>query len=222
MPFQLLTAERADIPEIAIIHHEAFKDDPIIGRLMCDVEPQLKKEYDIQYYEKSFAQAHLIGNVMHKIIDTETGKIVAASKWIYPVTLTPEQEAQKEELNLSRSYPEGTNVELYEGFFKEIDAKRKHYCNNERDYFLHILIVSPDYQRRGLGSMLIREGLAAADRDNAKAYIEASPKGLQLYLRHGWKVVDRVEVDMTPHRGKGVAVEELLFREPGTGIGAAQ
>lgn len=73
MPFQVLPAEPSDIPEIAVIHHDAFKDDPIVGRLQCDVKPELKHEHDKQYYEKAFAQKHLTGSVMHKVIDTETG-----------------------------------------------------------------------------------------------------------------------------------------------------
>ncbi|KAL9003663.1 MAG: hypothetical protein Q9188_003486 [Gyalolechia gomerana] len=219
MPFQVLPAQPSDIPEIAIIHHDAFADDPIIGRLMCDVKPDLKNEYDKKYYENTFAHMHLTGSVMHKAIDTEKGKIAAFAKWVYPYTLTPEQKAEKEKIDLSRSYPKGTNVELYENFFEQLDKKRKHYTDEERDYFLHILIVSPAYQRRGLGTMLIQEGLAAADRDGAKIYVEASSKGLNLYLRHGWKIVDDIKMDMTPYGGKGMAIEELMIRQPGVGVG---
>ncbi|KAL9027913.1 MAG: hypothetical protein Q9196_003634 [Gyalolechia fulgens] len=220
MPFQLLPAEPSDIADITVIHHDAFKEDPIIGRLMCDVKPDIKHEYDNQYYAKAFAHKHLTGSVMHKIIDTETRNLAAFAKWIYPYTLTPEQKAEKEKIDLARSYPEGTNVELYQKFFEQLDAKRKHYRDDGRDYLLHILIVAPAYQRRGLGTMLIQEGLAAADRDGAKAYVEASPKGLELYLRHGWRIVDNIKLDMTPYGGKGVAIEELMIRQPNAGAGA--
>ncbi|KAL8939341.1 MAG: hypothetical protein Q9216_003405 [Gyalolechia sp. 2 TL-2023] len=220
MPFQVLPAEPSDIPEIAVIHHDAFNEDPIIGRLMCDVEPNLKNEYDRQFYEKMFAHRHLTGSVLQKAIETETGKLAAFAKWVYPYTLTPEQQAEKEKIDLSRSYPEGTNVELYENFFEQLDTKRKHYTDDDATYFLHILIVSPEYQRRGLGTMLMREALAAADRDGAKAYVEASPKGLALYQRLGWRVVDTIKMDMTRYGGKGMAIEELMIRQPGAGAAA--
>ncbi|KAI4152622.1 MAG: hypothetical protein L6R39_001757 [Caloplaca ligustica] len=217
MAFQLLPSEPSDVPEIADIHHEAFKDDPILGQLMRDVPLDRKHDYDRKFFEKAFAQAPFMGSVFHKVVDTDTGKIVAYARWKYPYTLTPAQAAEKAQLDLSRSYPEGTNVELYEEFFRQLDAKRKKFCDDEKDYFLHILIVAPGYQRRGLGSMLIREGLAHADRDNARAYVEASAKGLGLYKKFGWKPVGEITMDMTSHGGKGVEVEELLIREPNAG-----
>lgn len=63
--------------------------------------------------------------------------------------------------------------------------------------------------------MLIAEGLADADRNNARTYIEASHAGYELYLRHGWKQVDEIVIDTGNYGGHGVATEKLLFREPG-------
>ena len=65
--------------------------------------------------------------------------------------------------------------------------------------------------------MLIGEGLADADRNNARTYIEASPAGYELYLRHGWKQVDEIVIDIGDYGGRGVATEKLLLREPGGG-----
>lgn len=31
--------------------------------------------------------------------------------------------------------------------------------------------------------------------------------------------MDSIKMDMTPHGGNGIAVEELMTRQPGTGIG---
>lgn len=136
---------------------------------------------------------------------------------MYPYTLTSEQEAEKAKLDLERSYPEGTNVALYEHFFRTLDTKRGKNMEEGKDYFLHILAVSPNHQRRGLGKMLIQQGLAAADKDNARAYVEASAKGLGLYKKHGWKEIDYIEMDMRPHGGDRIEREELLMREPMTG-----
>ena len=79
---------------------------------------------------------------------------------------------------------------------------------------LHILAVSPTHQRLGLGSKLIRRGLEAADKDGAQTFIEASPAGLPLYLKHGWEPVDELVIDMRPHGGEGIEVNPSLMREP--------
>ncbi len=62
--------------------------------------------------------------------------------------------------------------------------------------------------------MLIRPGLAAADKDGAQTFIEASPAGLPLYLRHGWEPVHEMVIDMRPHGGTGIEVMPMLMREP--------
>ena len=76
--------------------------------------------------------------------------------------------------------------------------------------------MSPQYQRKGLGSLLLAEGLALVDRDGARTYIEASPNGLQLYQRYGWKLIDEILMDMTPYGGNDVASEKLMMRAPHT------
>lgn len=80
---------------------------------------------------------------------------------------------------------------------------------------LLLLGVAPTHQRMGLGTLLINEGLAIADEKNAKTYIEASPKGLGLYLKHGWKLVDEIVLDMRQYGDSGVAKEQCLIRKPG-------
>ena len=62
--------------------------------------------------------------------------------------------------------------------------------------------------------MLIRPGLEAADKDGAQTFIEASPAGLPLYLRHGWELVHKMTIDMRPHGGTGIEAMPLLIREP--------
>ena len=79
---------------------------------------------------------------------------------------------------------------------------------------LQTLAVDPAYQRRGLGSMLIRQGLDDADKIGAQTYIEASPDGLPLYLKHGWEPVGELAINMGKHgAGSGVEIMPLLMRE---------
>lgn len=79
---------------------------------------------------------------------------------------------------------------------------------------LDVLAVSPAYQRQGLGAMLLEEGLAVADRDNAKTYLESSEAGQNLYRKHGWKQIDELLIDLEPHGGSGEYSEICMMREP--------
>ena len=81
-------------------------------------------------------------------------------------------------------------------------------------------MVYPAYQRRGIGSRLIRIVLDQADRDGKQTYIEASPVGLPLYLKHGWEPIGDIVVDMNKYGEDWVAVQKQLIREPNRGITA--
>ncbi len=67
--------------------------------------------------------------------------------------------------------------------------------------------------------MLLEEGLAIADKANARTYIEASPAGLKLYKKYGWKEVDEFTVDLKQHGGTGTHVEICMIRGPGRSRG---
>ena len=80
---------------------------------------------------------------------------------------------------------------------------------------MHILAVHPDHQGKGLGGRLLQLGLEEADKARAQTYIEASPAGLPVYLKYGWKAVDEMVIDMRPYGGHGVEHQPFLMREPG-------
>ena len=85
---------------------------------------------------------------------------------------------------------------------------------------MSILAVRPEYQRKGLGSMLLDPVLKQADEDNAKTFIQASEKGIGLYLKCGWVEVDEIVMDFSPYGGPKQTKTVLLIREPRGGISA--
>lgn len=58
---------------------------------------------------------------------------------------------------------------------------------------LDTLVVHPDYQRRGAGSMLVQWGCDLADEEGVALYVDASRAGAPLYERFGF--VDESEGD---------------------------
>jgi GNAT superfamily N-acetyltransferase len=53
-----------------------------------------------------------------------------------------------------------------------------------------MLGVHDSYQGKGLGSKLLKWGLARADAEGLEVYLSASPAGKPLYEKNGFQVVD--------------------------------
>ena len=74
------------------------------------------------------------------------------------------------------------------------------------------MAVSPCYRGHGLEARLLQVGLDIADEREANVFTLArSVEELSLYLEHGFKVVEEIEMDYGKYgRGK----ESYLIREP--------
>ena len=73
MPFELLRADVSDVPDIVTVFQASFQDDPVVGRLMCDVDPKVKFDYDVRLFEKYVRDGALTGSHFTKVVDKDTG-----------------------------------------------------------------------------------------------------------------------------------------------------
>lgn len=60
---------------------------------------------------------------------------------------------------------------------------------------LAILVVSPKFQRRGLGFLMMKDGLKEADKAKVPMWLGATRPGRGLYLKMGFRDVKSVEYD---------------------------
>jgi ribosomal protein S18 acetylase RimI-like enzyme len=82
--------------------------------------------------------------------------------------------------------------------FALFEAKGK-YHSHEPHWYLHMLAVDPALQGRGLGSLLLAEGLKRVDAEHLPAYLESTnTRNVSLYERHGFEVLATVEVEGSP------------------------
>lgn len=65
------------------------------------------------------------------------------------------------------------------------------------------LNTSPKFQRRGLGSQLVKYGLEKADGDEVMVYLSGSPMGVPVYRKLGFEEVGRLELDLSDFGGEG-------------------
>lgn len=76
------------------------------------------------------------------------------------------------------------------------------------------LAVRLEYQRMGIGALLVAHGLELVDKHNVKTYVQASPAGLGLYLKYGWIEVEELIFDLSPYGGPTEVKTVLMTRGP--------
>lgn len=100
---------------------------------------------------------------------------------------------------------------VLEGQVKRFEEARERVFGESRDFWckflrwglgfsadwldLALLFSDPDYQGKGLGSALVRWGMAQAEKDGVPVYTEASSVGKSLYAKLGFEEVE--EIDLT-------------------------
>ena len=86
-------------------------------------------------------------------------------------------------LSVLRAYPSSFRAFMQTG----ANGARLHPA--DRHWYLETMGVSPDVQRRGIGSRLLEPVLEIADRDQVDCYLEtAEPRNADYYARHGFVV----------------------------------
>ena len=80
----------------------------------------------------------------------------------------------------------------------------------ERDYWeLTVLGVSEEYRRHGIGSALLKWGMAKADEADKAIIIAGSDNGEKLYVSHGFQVLERVTL-LEQETTKGVPLTYMI------------
>ncbi|KAI9652244.1 MAG: hypothetical protein M1831_007092 [Alyxoria varia] len=108
----------------------------------------------------------------------EDGKVVGFIKW------TPPGSAE----SFWADYGEGQDERLCDAFFGAMGENREKLMGGRRHWYVELMGVSAEYQRQGVGAMLLKPGCDLADRDGVEAYVDASPVAAPLYERYGFEV----------------------------------
>ena len=78
-------------------------------------------------------------------------------------------------------------------------------------------MVHPAWQRRGVGSAMIRWALEHLHLDTIPVWLFGQPDGHHLYRKFGWRDVEEVDMDLSqwagPHRGYGLHRTMCMLRE---------
>lgn len=78
---------------------------------------------------------------------------------------------------------------------------------------LDYLTVHPDHQQRGIGSMLLRSGLAVANESHLKVLVNARTQGIELYQRSDFRKVAEAVQDRPQYGWTEPQITAVLLRE---------
>ncbi|CAG8976486.1 hypothetical protein HYALB_00005983, partial [Hymenoscyphus albidus] len=99
------------------------------------------------------------------------------------------------------------DIKFCEDVFGKADEWMRE-CTHENPYAkLHTLIIHPAYQRLGIGTRLLQQGLEEVDRLHLQCVLGASPEGKGLYERFGFSEVRRMEIKLEEYvNGRGLGM----------------
>lgn len=79
---------------------------------------------------------------------------------------------------------------------------------------MSLLQVDPEYQKKGLASMILQEGLDVVDAEGRKCFIESTADGYPVYLKLGFRDLEIVEVDLRRWGGEEMGINRFMVRDP--------
>jgi GNAT superfamily N-acetyltransferase len=158
MPIIVKPLERADCEEWMEIHYRAFQ--PTLS-ILWHREPS-KESFRILAERRSSALTEP-GSHVFKAVDTDAdNKIIGVANWhVHPEQRDPEE--LKKSLGQPFAIPE-VNIAAREVFMGNINQSRVDIMGPAPVVMLGTLTIRPEYQRKGVGSLLMKFGIEEADR----------------------------------------------------------
>ncbi|KAI0158009.1 acyl-CoA N-acyltransferase [Hypoxylon sp. FL1284] len=204
MSFQIRKATPSDIPAILDAYFDAFGEHPINLRVFHPPSSPSVQKFWLESLSEALQDPNVHFCVITDSASPEPERVLAFSKWFQPQTSASAPPTSS--LTGSRSWPEGADVAFAEHVFGLMDRKRREMMSGRPHWYLEMLGVRKELQRRGAGSQLLRWGLDRADETGDEAYLTASPAGTGLYLKNGFELVETVFID------DGKRIENFMVR----------
>lgn len=193
--------------QTAVIHCLAFSDSGLRQWWSASPEfavtdsveqiPPLRMSKSIR--EQFHSELDPKGIVVCAIID---GKVAGCATWQMPRRLWRSESLGEVVYRKAIQYKDALEDWLFPQFWYD-QPRRDQFHKAQRDcmekvlglrgideiWYLKVLAVHPEYQRRGVGAALVDWGLKHARERGEKAYLEATPFGIGLYLKKGFTTV---------------------------------
>ncbi|KAI9740151.1 MAG: hypothetical protein M1834_004729 [Cirrosporium novae-zelandiae] len=202
------SATDEDCLSIIKIGDDAASSDPLVPLLWPNGPPIISPDPNATTTptcprQESIDQLHChfsdTANTWFKVVDQETGETIAYTWWRFERGTTMAEWKENWEC---RWMPKGVNRELADAISGRRLLQRPRLLGEKPFYALKELYVLPEYQCKGIGGSLVARFVEKANELGLRAYIESTENGRALYLRHGFREVDRVTIDLGKYGGE--------------------
>lgn len=185
---------RDDLRQLAVTGWRAFVDDPVVRWFFPD---------DADFGDNGQAMFSWVlrrGHALDSLWCTDDG--AAFARWTPPGRPEPDPVLIGDEPDPRDPDWRTARYGAYYVFSTANTPPEPH-------WYLNMLATHPDWQRRGLGVMLMREVFAIADSEGVGCYLETeTEENVAYYRRHGfevrteWDLATDTEVDVSagPHQ----------------------
>ncbi|KAF2397346.1 hypothetical protein EJ06DRAFT_145410 [Trichodelitschia bisporula] len=211
MPLELHLLTPADCPTWVTLHHAAFQPSPL--HICWAPGPMSPQSIALQASHRAAALAAPY-SFAYKVTDSDKSNlIVGIAQW--SIFTRPRSQSEiTSSLQMRPPFP-GDNTPARAEFMSGIFASRRKWIGDGRPIvILESLVVRAEYQRRGVGSMLVEWGCGEMDRLGVEGYLESSSAGRKLYAKYGFEGVEELGFDARRWGASEGDVHLTMIRQP--------
>lgn len=243
--FAIKALQLEDVPEAAQLSSDAFLDDRQTQMKALGRNPFDMKTYHTESLPQMLKSPRY---VVLKAVDDETGEFAGFCQWaligfspdempvlegrIQPPEKPTTASTQKSEKDQSEKdepasteqsapEPEDDPIKRLEALTSgDLDAWQKEVMPEGTKCLIVVgLSVSPKFQRRGIGSALLRWGTSICDQKGVFAWVHSSEPAWRAYEKAGFQVIRSLDVDLDeyapcspPNEGPDAKWGHYVFR----------
>lgn len=176
----------------ALLAARAFHDDPLFVALHPEAATR-DREFAIEH-EAYIRRLYLPAGIVE--VAEVDGRLGGLALWFPPAAL---RGLRLREWSCLPALARAVGLRRLPGVLREYAAFDRAFPSSIPFHYLGLLAVAPEAQGRGVGSTLVRTGLARADRDGVACYLETGTEAnVGFYRRFGFDVSDRIVLPTAP------------------------
>ncbi|OAA77975.1 Acyl-CoA N-acyltransferase [Akanthomyces lecanii RCEF 1005] len=211
MKLELQDVDFADGGQLALVQAAASASDDLLQAL----HPGLSFGAAVAASKERWLSVYGFAPWHHKkVVDADTGKIVAVSRWMVEEAqlafLPPRTGIPAGAVIPPRQRPATLDLDLAMRFGEQAGAVFDRCVQERPNMTLDMWSVLPEYRESDAANLMLKWATKFADEQSIVCYLESGPAESSIYLKHGFESFDTIAVST---RG-GDVTREALVRDP--------